>query len=124
MLVLKRLVAFIIVGVTSLSTGAALAATAQWLLTGLRFYLWERALGGELRLVASLRLSLVGTALGSLAVSGTIEPGKRADLILAEANPLESPGTLAEPVGVMARGRWRTAAELRAMIGPREGPER
>jgi imidazolonepropionase-like amidohydrolase len=37
---------------------------------------------------------------------GTLEPGKRADLILTEHNPLESLEHLKRPVAVMARGRF------------------
>jgi hypothetical protein len=37
---------------------------------------------------------------------GTIEVGKRADLILVRENPLEDVTTIKEPLGVMAMGRW------------------
>jgi hypothetical protein len=47
---------------------------------------------------------------------GTITPGRRADLVLVEKNPLEDLGTLRKPLGVMARGRWIPAAELEAMV--------
>ncbi|MDV3276860.1 MAG: amidohydrolase family protein [Nitrososphaerales archaeon] len=43
---------------------------------------------------------------------GTIEVGKRADLILLKANPLEDVGTIASPLGVMVRGRWFARKEL------------
>ena len=37
---------------------------------------------------------------------GTVEVGKRADLILLDANPLESIDALRNPAGVMVRGGW------------------
>jgi imidazolonepropionase-like amidohydrolase len=37
---------------------------------------------------------------------GTVEIGKRADLILVQANPLEDVGAIRYHVGVMVRGRW------------------
>ncbi|HSK75357.1 MAG TPA: amidohydrolase family protein [Thermoanaerobaculia bacterium] len=47
---------------------------------------------------------------------GTVEPGKRADLLLLEANPLEDVGNLARRTGVMVRGRWLPEAELQGML--------
>jgi imidazolonepropionase-like amidohydrolase len=38
--------------------------------------------------------------------SGTIEPGKRADLLLTPKNPLQDLSTLANHCGVMTHGRW------------------
>ncbi|MGI9102943.1 MAG: amidohydrolase family protein [Terriglobales bacterium] len=46
---------------------------------------------------------------------GTIEPGKRADLVLLPANPLVDISNVRRPLGVMAAGRWFTARELRAL---------
>lgn len=46
---------------------------------------------------------------------GTIEEGKRADLILVQDNPLKDISTIRQPLGVMAAGRWyarETLAEL------------
>src|SRR5262245_54263054 len=37
---------------------------------------------------------------------GTIAPGKRADLLLVNRNPLQDLSTLREPIGVMVRGKW------------------
>ena len=45
---------------------------------------------------------------------GTIEPGKRADLILLDANPLADITNLAKINGVMVRGRWLSRADLDA----------
>jgi len=43
---------------------------------------------------------------------GTIAPGKRADLLLVNGNPLQDLSTLRQPVGVMVRGKWIGASEL------------
>jgi imidazolonepropionase-like amidohydrolase len=44
---------------------------------------------------------------------GTVAPGQRADLVLLEANPLDDIGNLTRRAGVMVRGRWVSADELR-----------
>lgn len=46
---------------------------------------------------------------------GLVAPGYRADLILSSQNPLDSLATLRRPLGVMAAGQWRDAAELDAL---------
>ncbi|MEX2663141.1 MAG: hypothetical protein WD227_14525, partial [Vicinamibacterales bacterium] len=43
------------------------------------------------------------------APSGTIEPGRRADLLLVGADPLANVRNIALIEGVMVRGRWRPA---------------
>ena len=48
---------------------------------------------------------------------GTIAVGERADLLLVRKNPLEDLSTLADPVGVMTRGRWFGPEELHRMRG-------
>jgi imidazolonepropionase-like amidohydrolase len=50
--------------------------------------------------------------LGAEIPSGTVSVGARADLILAEGNPLEDLGTLRSPAGVMVRGHWLPAEAL------------
>jgi imidazolonepropionase-like amidohydrolase len=45
---------------------------------------------------------------------GTVAPGQRADLVLLDANPLDDVGNLTRRAGVMVRGRWVSADELRA----------
>jgi imidazolonepropionase-like amidohydrolase len=48
---------------------------------------------------------------------GTVEVGMRADLILLDANPLQSVVNLSQRSGVMVRGRWLPESELRTMLG-------
>jgi len=48
---------------------------------------------------------------------GTVEIGKRADLILVNQNPLEDIAHIKEIIGVMAAGRWYQRADLQKMIG-------
>ena len=43
---------------------------------------------------------------------GTVAVGNRADLVLLDANPLQSVDNLTKRSGVMGRGRWIPAAEL------------
>jgi imidazolonepropionase-like amidohydrolase len=54
--------------------------------------------------------------IGRLDEFGTVEPGKRADLLLLEANPLEDVANARRRSGVMVRGRWLPEEELRAML--------
>lgn len=43
---------------------------------------------------------------------GTVAVGNRADLVLLDANPLQSVANLTKRAGVMVRGRWVAAAEI------------
>src|SRR5690554_2620580 len=47
---------------------------------------------------------------------GTVEPGRRADLILLEANPLENVANVQRRVGVMVRGQWLPEEEIQARL--------
>ena len=47
---------------------------------------------------------------------GTIEAGKRADLLLLSQNPLADIAATRSIEGVMLRGQWLTAAELQRMV--------
>jgi imidazolonepropionase-like amidohydrolase len=54
--------------------------------------------------------------LGTIDKVGTIEKGKRADLILLNANPLEDIAATANRAGVMLKGRWHTQQELNGWL--------
>ena len=49
-------------------------------------------------------------------VYGTVEEGKDADLVLLRANPLEDISATREIEGVMVRGRWLPAREIRRRL--------
>ncbi len=53
---------------------------------------------------------------GELAEFGTVEVGKRADLILLEANPLKDVGAVSHRTGVMVRGRWLPEREIQERL--------
>lgn len=56
----------------------------------------------------------VAEELDSPDVFGRVAPGHRADLVLLDANPLESLDNLTARAGVMVRGRWVPADEIEA----------
>ena len=47
---------------------------------------------------------------------GTVEAGKRADLVLLEGNPLEDIANTRQIAGTMVRGRWYARADLDIML--------
>ena len=47
---------------------------------------------------------------------GTIAVGKRADLVLSAGNPLDDLSTLRKPLGVMAKGKWYSRADLQELL--------
>jgi imidazolonepropionase-like amidohydrolase len=49
---------------------------------------------------------------GTLSETGTVEKGKRADLILLDANPLQDVKNVARRAGVMVNGRWIPETEI------------
>ena len=55
-------------------------------------------------------------ALGMQEEFGTVEAGKRADLILLENNPLDDVRHVQDRAGVMLRGRWYTQPQLDGML--------
>jgi adenine deaminase len=65
-----------------------------------------------------LRTSTYNPALylGELEEFGTIEVGKRADLVLLEGNPLEDIANTRQIAGVMVRGRYFSRADLDFML--------
>ena len=54
---------------------------------------------------------------------GTIDVGKRADLLLVEENPLQSVGHLKQFVGAMVRGKWLPREQLHRMRAALVGKE-
>jgi len=65
----------------------------------------------------ALRAATVAPArmLGLEAEQGTVEVGKRADLLLLAENPLDDIGRTARPWAVVLGGRWFSAQDLAAM---------
>ena len=53
---------------------------------------------------------------GTLKDRGTIETGKRADLVLLDADPLADIRNTTKRAGVMLRGRWLPQAEIQARL--------
>jgi imidazolonepropionase-like amidohydrolase len=51
--------------------------------------------------------------LGESALRGTIELGKETDLLLIDANPIEDVAAASKIAGVLMRGRWISAKEIR-----------
>ena len=58
----------------------------------------------------------VGEYFGILAETGTVEQGKRADLILLEANPLRDVSNVARRAGVVVKGRWIPEEEIKQRL--------
>lgn len=54
--------------------------------------------------------------LGQSADSGTIQIGKKADLVLVDANPLADVRNTTRRAGVMLRGKWFTAQQLNRQL--------
>lgn len=65
---------------------------------------------------ATVNASKVAQAMTGKDEFGTVEVGKRADLILVNKNPLEDIANIRELRGVMASGRWYKRAKLEKMI--------
>jgi imidazolonepropionase-like amidohydrolase len=54
----------------------------------------------------------VGTYFGTEATTGTVATGKRADLLMLDANPLQDIGNTTRIAGVMINGRWLSKADI------------
>ena len=54
----------------------------------------------------------VATYFGTEATTGTIAAGKRADLLLLDANPLQDVANSSRIAGVMVNGRWLSKADI------------
>jgi hypothetical protein len=67
---------------------------------------------------AALRAATIGPAefMGRDSVIGTIEPGKRADLVLVRGNPLRDITVTSLIGGVMRNGHWQPRDSLRARL--------
>ena len=72
----------------------------------------------EAIMTATVNASAAAAAMTGQDDFGTIEIGKRADLILAERNPLDNVANLKKRLGVMAAGRWFDKNEIQKMIDP------
>jgi hypothetical protein len=59
---------------------------------------------------------------GTEATTGTIAEGRRADLVLLEANPLENIEHVRRQAGVMVRGAWLTRADIDGKLAALPGP--
>jgi len=55
-------------------------------------------------------------AMGKSDEFGTVEIGKRADLLLLEANPFEDVSNIQKRAGVMLRGRWMSEEQLQSTL--------
>ena len=53
---------------------------------------------------------------GTLETAGTVAKGKRADLILVNANPLEDVANVAKRTGVMVNGRWLSEGQIQETL--------
>ena len=58
----------------------------------------------------------VAEYLGTIDATGTIDVGKRADLILVNGNPLRDVTHVADPAGVMVNGQWLPDGQIRKRL--------
>lgn len=55
--------------------------------------------------------------LDELDEAGTVEVGKRVDLVILEANPLDDISNTQKIAGLMIQGRWLSKAEIQKELG-------
>jgi Amidohydrolase family len=60
--------------------------------------------------------SAAASFLGEAREFGTVTVGKRADLLLVDADPLDDIGNVSKRTGVMVRGQWYPAGDLKAKL--------
>lgn len=72
----------------------------------------------------ALRAATIAPArlLGLEAEQGSVEVGKRADLLLLDGNPLEDIGRTTRPFGLVLAGRWFSGEELSALGAAMRSP--
>ena len=58
----------------------------------------------------------VAVYFNTLVETGTVEQGKRADLVLLEANPLQDVANVARRSGVVVAGRWIPESEIQQRL--------
>jgi imidazolonepropionase-like amidohydrolase len=75
----------------------------------------QRVLKGQTVVVRDGKVAELGEA-AKIKTVGTIERGKRADLVLLTANPLDDIANTEKRAGVMARGRWLPQPELQKQL--------
>lgn len=69
-----------------------------------------------LRAATSAPGDWLGAMVPTIEPFGTIEPGRRADLVLLDADPLEDIANLRRLAGVMTRGRWHPMKDLASRL--------
>ena len=58
----------------------------------------------------------VAVYFNTLKETGTVEQGKRADLVLLEANPLQDVANVKRRAGVVIAGRWIPESEIQQRL--------
>ena len=94
---------------------------APWLMPGEALLdelsLWAGNAGIPLPEVLAMATRGSAERIGALALHGTLEKGKWADLVVTDADPTKDLRTLRKPAWVVVRGRPLSAAEIEDMLG-------